>query len=178
MSNKYTAYRNYVHKDGNPILRVLGLNKETFPIAIDIAERLDALAGIEDPKQWVEEMKNYDMQLAEAWEQGSVDARNKNMFEYSKGLNIDNPYRDKMNWEHHENIKFRLKFQNEQLQAENEKLKEVLKEISNIFKPKELSVWDFVEEVRNKAKEALKEDQEPPTWESRDAWEGGFADNH
>jgi cell division protein FtsB len=31
-----------------------------------------------------------------------------------------------MNWEHHENVKFRLKFQNEQLQAENEKLKEEL----------------------------------------------------
>jgi hypothetical protein len=84
---------------------------------------------IPDPKKWVEEMKNHDMQLAEAWEQGSIDARNKQMFQYSNGLDKDNPYRDKMNWEHHENVKFRQKFQIDQLQAENERLKEGLMKI-------------------------------------------------
>jgi chromosome segregation ATPase len=69
----------------------------------------------------------------------------------------------------------------DKLQAENQRLKEALKEIGNTFKPLELSLWDFVDELRDKAKQALKgevEEQEPPTWEARDAWDGGFADNH
>jgi uncharacterized FlaG/YvyC family protein len=40
-------------------LQVIGDNKITFPIAIEVAERLEALAGIPDPKKWVELMKGY-----------------------------------------------------------------------------------------------------------------------
>ena len=44
---------------------------------------------------------------------------------------------------------------NRLLETENERLKNVLKEIGNTFKPKELSMWDFVDILRDKAKQAL-----------------------
>jgi hypothetical protein len=43
----------------------------------------------------------------------------------------------------------------EKLEAENERMKNVLKEIGNTFKPLELSMWDFVDILRDKAKQAL-----------------------
>ena len=41
-------------------------------------------------------------------------------------------------------------------QIEVGKLKEALKDIGNSFKPSNLSMWDFVDELRQKAKEAIK----------------------
>ena len=50
---------------------------------------------------------------------------------------------------------------NRLLETENERLKNSLKEIGNTFKPLELSMWDFVDILRDKAKQAYKEETKP-----------------
>ncbi len=52
-------------------------------------------------------------------------------------------------------LMFEYVTKNRLLETENERLKNVLKEIGNTFKPKELSMWDFVDILRDKAKQAL-----------------------
>lgn len=84
------------------------------------------LENVENPAEWVENMKSSTpyIQLAEAWEMGSVDARNKQMFQYSQGLDQDNPFRDNFDWDAHENSKMNLIAENERLKDELAKLKE------------------------------------------------------
>jgi len=59
------------------------------------------------------------------------------------------------------NLMFDYVAKNRLLEAENERLKNVLKEIGNTFKPLELSMWDFVDILRDKAKQAYKEETKP-----------------
>jgi hypothetical protein len=156
MSNKHTPIEQWIEEKSNDYSNAFyyGTVKNAYSSAcIDLLDYL-GLQDIVDPKNNIRHLE----------------------FRANEGLEISKEFEDFK--ENVERLSLKYSFKIESLEAENEKLKEALKEISNIFKPKELSIWDFVEEVRNKAKEALKDDQEPPTWEARDAWEGGFADNH
>ena len=69
-----------------------------------------------------------------------------------------------------------------ELQAENERLKEALAKIytCDVTAKDHIGIISQLRGIAEQAHPDLnkEEEQEPPTWEAREAWEGGFADNH